>query len=491
MKKLLLYFYLFTSFYSNSFSEKITDKDNIEIIEIDKTQNFQDLERKIMRLNSSLKINLNLLSKYKATLEKLQDVNQLEEMKLEINDTSLFLSDLKAQKIEAIKEYSLLLQDLGTAANSFFTKEDLEYGLDITETQKNIVTNSFLKNNLSDFYASLLATEKGRDIEKDILEGKVELYTVIKELQRIKTGTPYPHSLKLTKESLRTFQNNLGYLAITPLEGEWLVMGKGFSKYSKEKENLFFPEVSNKVNGGIATFEYGLKNNLTWGLGFGGDNQNISISSNTSVKGSAFYLATYLKKRVNNLALKIGSSYQLSDMEGQRGEINSNYKINSYNLFMESRYTFNSNSNLKFEPKVKVDYFNITQDSIKEKESSKDFLGTLKVNKANKKSLEVVYGMDISKITDLSFGQLNTILSIGVLNNLKDDNTLRAHFSKEDSKKDFEISTISKLKTREYIGVDFEFLKKNGFIYSASIQYEISNNLKNSHYFNLGLGYKF
>ena len=60
MKKLLLYFYLFTSFYSNSFSEKITDKDNIEIIEIDKTQNFQDLERKIMRLNSSLKINLNL-----------------------------------------------------------------------------------------------------------------------------------------------------------------------------------------------------------------------------------------------------------------------------------------------------------------------------------------------------------------------------------------------------------------------------------------------
>lgn len=491
MKKLLLYFYLFTSFYSNSFSEKITDKDNIEIIEIDKTQNFQDLERKIMRLNSSLKINLNLLSKYKATLEKLQDVNQLEEMKLEINDTSLFLSDLKAQKIEAIKEYNLLLQDLGTAVNSFFTKEDLEYGLDITETQKNIVANSFLKNNLSDFYASLLATEKGRDIEKDILEGKVELYTVIKELQKIKTGTPYPYSLKLTKESLRTFQNNLGYLAIAPLEGEWLVMGKGFSKYSEEKENLFFPEVSNKVNGGIATFKYGLKNNLTWGLGFGGDNQSISISSNTSVKGSAFYLATYLKKRVNNLALKIGSSYQLSDMEGQRGEINSNYKINSYNLFMESRYTFNSNSNLKFEPKVKVDYLNITQDSIKEKERSKDFLGTLKVNKANKKSLEVVYGMDISKITDLSFGQLNTILSIGVLNNLKDDNTLRAHFSKEDSKKDFEISTISKLKTREYIGVDFEFLKKNGFIYSAGIQYEISNNLKNSHYFNLGLGYKF
>ena len=339
----------------------------------------------------------------------------------------------------------------------------------------------FAKHNVVDIADSI--GEAGEIAKLNEIPGDYD--KLIEKFKSLKNNTPYTEALKSSLENIKLFENNM-VLNETSKENQWIAGGKAISSHSKDKS-----KISTNNYGAIGSVEYGLGNEASLGFSLGGSNSSSSLKNNSSLKGTSLYLGTYLKKNFNKIKTTTGMGYQLSDLKSKRDNNSKSFKQNGYNLFSEVGYTVDFSETFHMEPKMRLSYFHISQDAIKENYNSESI--AMSVKKAQQKNLTLFLGTDFTKDSYFNSGKLSTGLTLGMTNNLGNRNVSATGniLGRNEAGRNFKLESEKLSKINGVIGANLQFATNYNVTYEAGVQGTIGNNSNKNLQFNLGATYKF
>lgn len=338
----------------------------------------------------------------------------------------------------------------------------------------------FIKNNIFDLVKSLDSSDS-----LDKLTEPASLKEAIKVLKSLKNNTPYTHSLKTGIESIQLFENSV-ILKDKTAQGQWNAKGTALSSHSKNDA-----KISSNINGAIGTVEYGLSENSSLGFSLGGNHQKSSFKGDSSLKGTSMYLGGYYEYNVKNLRTVTGLGYQLTDLKSERDKNTEKYKQNTYNVFTEVSYMTNFSETFHIEPTVRLSYYNLSQDKIKENYTANTV--NMSVNKTTKKIGNLFVGSNFIKDTYFNSGKLSSIFTLGV-NNTLGDRTLNATgniIGKDRIGSNFKLENEKFSKINGVTGLALEFQDHNNITYSTGANFLFGDNSNRALQFSVGVGYKF
>ncbi|MBC2857075.1 autotransporter domain-containing protein [Cetobacterium sp. 2A] len=377
------------------------------------------------------------------------------------------------------------------------------------------VIDSLLYEKLNKVYQSTVtAGEIGALANTTLLEDKTyeeSLGGLLTILDQIYANNPYAYTLKSSRDSLKLFEDNMSYLTIKPKENEWIIQGKGIytgvknDNASSGKNYYGFDtghrnyKTTTSTSGGLATFEYGLSDKTSIGGVIGGNNQDINFKGSSKIKGNSLYLGTFAKTDINNFKLMAGLGYQYTAADADRSVSNmydsfktsDKYDINSLNAFAEVKYSIEGNDNWTLEPKARLSYYYIEQDSVNEGYTPGQL--SIAVDKANSNTADLELGIDLIKNVYLQQGKLKNIFSFGLINTIGDKSKeLNGYVlgnSKDGNK--FDIQGVELPRTSGKVAYNLELEQTSGMIYTAGVSMEFAKDYNRNASATIGLGYKF
>lgn len=368
---------------------------------------------------------------------------------------------------------------------------------------------------LNKVYQSIVNTgEIGVLANTTLLEGKTyeeALEALLSILDQIHANNPYAYTLKSSRDSLKLFEDNLSYLTIKPKENEWIVQGKGFYsgvkndnskssegcyKFNKAYRNY---ETKTSFSGGLATAEYGLTNDSSVGFVLGGGHQSTDFKGSSKIKGNSLYLGAFAKKEINQFKFMSGIGYQYGSLKGERVVTNKynyfktddRYDVNSFNVFVETKYDYALNNDWTLSPKAKLSWYYVSQDSVNEGYEPGNL--SLKVDSATGNTGDLEIGFDLKNTLALTSGKLSNILSLGLINTIGDrEKDLTGNIlGAQKNGNSFDIRGIELPRTSGKLSYNLEYEKTNGMIYTLGLGYEFAKDNNKNVTATVGLGYKF
>lgn len=375
--------------------------------------------------------------------------------------------------------------------------------------------DSILYKHLNKVYKSIVsAGEIGKLANTTLLEGKTHeesLGGLLTMLDQIYANNPYAYTIKSSRDSLKLFEDNMSYLTIKPNEGEWIAQGKAIYTGVKNDngasgKNYYGFDTGHRnyntttsTSGGLATFEYGLSDKTSAGIVVGGNNQNVNFKGSSKIEGNSLYLGTFAKTEIDNFKFMGGVGYQYTSSDADRRVSNKydsfktgdKYNINSYNAFLEAKYVYEGSQNWRIEPKTRLSYYYIDQESINE--GYKEDQLSIGVDKANNKTADLEVGVDIIKSLYIEKAKVNNIFSLGVINTLgSDSKELKGNIIGENRKgSKFDIQGTELPRTSGKASYNLEIEKTNGVIYTAGVSMEFAEEYNRNINATVGIGYKF
>ena len=330
-------------------------------------------------------------------------------------------------------------------------------------------------------------------------------------LDQMYANNPYSYTLKSSRDSMKTFEDNLSYLTIKPNEKEWIIQGRaiytgvkgdnvdyGKNYYGFDTGHRNY-KTTTKTIGGLASFEYGLSNDSSVGFAIGGNNQDIKLKGSSEIDGNSLYLGVFAKKEIKNLKFMGGIGYQYSSLDTEREVFNKrdflktsdNYDVNTLSTFIEGKYVLDAGDNLKVEPKIRLSYYHVAQDGIDEGYTPNNL--EMSVNKAEQDTLDLEVGVDFVKTANFKSGKLNGVLTLAAINTFGDkDESLTGRINgKNKTGSDFEIQGTKLESLSGQVGLNLEYEHTNGLIYTVGTDFEFSQNNNRNISGKVGLGYRF
>ena len=377
------------------------------------------------------------------------------------------------------------------------------------------VIDGVLYEKLNQVYKSIASSgEIGTLAKTTLLDDKTyneSLGGLLTALDQIYANNPYAYTLKSSRDSLKLFEDNMSYLTIKPKINEWIVQGKaiytgvindneasGKNYYGFDTGHRNYKTTTNTV-GGIATAEYGLTDKTSVGFVLGGNNQDIKFKGTSEIDGTSMYLGSFAKTEINNFKFITGLGYQYTSADVNRGvsndydsfKTNDRYNINSFNTFVEAKYSLRLEDNLTIEPKTRLSYYYVSQESVNEGHTPGEL--SIAVDRATSSTADVEVGVDFIKTVYIPSGKIKNILSIGVISTLgSKEKSLDGYVvgnGKNGSK--FEIQGIELPQTTGKIAYNIEVEQDKGIIYSAGVNYEFAKDYNRNINVSVGIGYKF
>ncbi|MGL5000055.1 MAG: autotransporter outer membrane beta-barrel domain-containing protein, partial [Cetobacterium sp.] len=193
-------------------------------------------------------------------------------------------------------------------------------------------------------------------------------------LGQIVEFNPYALSTKMSRDSMETWNNGVKSLRNMPKLGEWMVQATGTGNYTNNNGDLAH---ESRTTGLLATAEYGIMQDTSLGLAFGGGKQTGKIDESLSeLESDSFYVGAFGKKNINNFKLLGSLGYQKNKFDGKRVidnglnkfDFDNSFDTDGFNVMAEARYVMPVKDTLTLEPKLVLDYTHISQDSIDEGE---------------------------------------------------------------------------------------------------------------------------
>ena len=377
------------------------------------------------------------------------------------------------------------------------------------------VIDGVLYEKLNQVYKSIASSgEIGTLAKTTLLDDKTyneSLGGLLTALDQIYANNPYTYTLKSSRDSLKLFEDNMSYLTIKPKVNEWIVQGKviytgvindneasGKNYYGFDTGHRNYKTTTNTV-GGIATAEYGLTDKTSVGFVLGGNNQDIKFKGTSEIDATSMYLGSFAKTEINNFKFMTGLGYQYTSADVDRGvsndydsfRTNDRYNINSFNTFVEAKYSLRLEDSLTIEPKTKLSYYYVSQESVNEGHTPGEL--SIAVDRATSSTADVEVGVDFIKTVYIPSGKIKNILSIGVISTLgSKEKSLDGYVvgnGKNGSK--FEIQGIELPQTTGKIAYNIEVEQDKGIIYSAGVNYEFAKDYNRNINVSVGIGYKF
>ena len=375
--------------------------------------------------------------------------------------------------------------------------------------------DSLLYEKLNKIYQSIVSSgELGKLANTTLLEDKTEeasLGGLLTLLNQMYANTPYSYTLKSTRDSLKLFNDNISYLTVKPQNKEYIAQGRiintgvrsdkrhsGKNYYGFDVGTNSYKTTTN-TSGAIGSIEYGVSDKTSLGFVIGGNNQDINFKGNNKIDASSLYLGVFGKTQIDNFKLFSGVGYQYTSAEAERNVINrydsfkgeEKYNLNSFNAFIEGKYSYDIGDNTKLEPKVKLSYYYVSQDKIDEGYNNKNI--TMEVDKAHSNTADLEVGVDLVKSKVLDKGKLKGIVSLGVVNTLGDHSKELKGKIKGANKlgKEFDLQGVELPRTSGKVGINLEYERVNGMIYTAGMDFEFAKDYNRNVSLQVGVGYRF
>lgn len=322
-------------------------------------------------------------------------------------------------------------------------------------------------------------------------------------LDQIYANNPYTFVGNASLESIRLYRKNILNNKV-PDENQWITSGQvthSKDKYNNTKRSYkygiesFSDSYHKKLDTTsiLATVEYGVNESSSLGIAMGGSHQKLLMSNDSSVKGDTYYVGIFGKKKINNLTLTTGVGYQYGNYDINRN-IKNNYqsimnygdaKTHSFDIYLDSKYTFQFENGFIIEPNIRLSQTLINQRKVSEKNNSL----AIDVDKKNYSVPQIDLGMNFSKSIPLKNSLVTTTLGVGYSKNLGPEKKELTGKMKDSTNFNFLGSNMND--DSFYINLKTEIENKNGISYNINAGIQQGKNKQNNVNIGIGIGYKF
>ena len=394
-------------------------------------------------------------------------------------------------------------------------EEDNEEDDNITPPiEDNNTSNIDEYNNLNSIYQSIRDNNLVKEF--DVTDDN-KLAGFYSYLHDIYAGNPVAFSSTLSKKSSSMFSDIVMNKDLTTDINKWSIYG-GFThidggtkdSYYGKKDYIYNIvnkdiDVDSKISGMYALGEYGLSNNSTFGIIFGGNQAQSKLNNGSKVDGDSFYLGTYTKKYLGNLKLVAGLGYQYGDYKSDRVAIgyeniidtktyHSNYNDNTLSIYGQAKYSNKLAENLYLEPSIGIEYTYIDQN-----ESSESGILGIETESKEFNYTTAKFGVDLRK--DIPTSSATHSLVTGVYYNRMldgyDVQNIKGSFKEENN---FDILVSPSNKHELGLRAKYELSLNNGVTFDLKGSYTFArekynndnkNEYKGEWLIGTGIGYKF
>lgn len=369
-------------------------------------------------------------------------------------------------------------------------------------------------NNLNSIYQSIRDNNLVKEF--DVTDDN-KLAGFYSYLHDIYAGNPVAFSSALSKKSSSMFIDIVMNKDLTTDINKWSIYG-GFTHIDGGTKDSYYGkkdytynivnkdiDVDSKISGMYALGEYGLSNNSTFGIIFGGNQEQSKLNNGSKVDGDSFYLGTYTKKYLGNLKLVAGLGYQYGDYKSDRVAIgyeniidtktyHSNYNDNTLSIYGQAKYSNKLAENLYLEPSVGIEYTYIDQN-----ESSESGILGIETESKEFNYTTAKFGVDLRK--DIPTSSAIHSLVAGVYYNRMldgyDVQNIKGSFKEGNS---FDILVSPSNKHELGLRAKYELSLNNGVTFDLKGSYTFArekynndnkNEYKGEWLIGTGIGYKF
>lgn len=359
---------------------------------------------------------------------------------------------------------------------------------DILELSMKSLDNIGISNDYKNIYDSLISSGFISDLNSTKLGNEKELESI---LYQTKYKTPYSYSIKSSKNFIDAWNNGITSLNNIIIKEKWNVTGKVIGSYDNFKGD--YSHDSNQ-SGLLASGEYGISQNASFGLNFGGGKSNIKLDDNSSkLESDNFYFGLFSRKTIGNLNFLGALGYQKDRYEAKRSVTNNvdyftfdkNYDLDGLNFLLESKYIYLINDEFFLEPKLSFNYNYLSQKSLSEnnktmalsvsKETANIFEGSFEID--FKKNIYSYKGFSGSLFTGIGYSYIG-----GDINK-----NLDAYF--ENGSK-FEIQGPDFGGNKGKLSIGGELSNQLGYSYGVKLDYNFGKNTRDTQVV-VSLGYQF
>lgn len=305
---------------------------------------------------------------------------------------------------------------------------------------------------------------------------------------KVYAGTIYAETMKTAYDNTKLVEDSILSLETENKVGEWTANGKAiYSKNEYDREGIL-KDYSSEIEstGLMATFEYGLNETSSVGFAFAGVKQDLDTDTG-SADGDAFYFGAFANKTLGNNKLTAGLGYQLDKFDANEGIFGGSeeYDSNAFSAYFQAKHMFNLGDGLSFEPKAKLGYTYVDQDSVED--------GTFKVDSQDMNVFDTEVGFDLVKTVQLEKSKLDVTFGASYVRAMGDiDDEYSAKFYGANGEgSSFDILGAELAENTIKANLTAEVTRENGFFYNAGVTYRFGSDNTEDYGANVGVGYSF
>lgn len=424
---------------------------------------------------------------------------------LDSNSNLIFSSNsLNVKEVIAMNKTdlsSISNRDIGTNSllHTANKRADGDIEIDINNWKDIVNTNkpsSLNSNNLENIYNNILNSRQLNLFSPttNLSDARTDSFSQLASLMdQIDNNNPYSYGGLMSKYSLNTFREGIYYSShIMPQPKDYISSQQVLYSYNKYHSDNY--SSSSNTSGLLGTVEYGLPLDSSIGFAIGGVRQKLNMDYSSNLKSDVMYLGIFYKNNMDNIKFISGLGYQYSVYESERNisnkyqsfNNNGEFNTNSFNFYEQVKYNLIDNKKLKIEPKIKLSYTYVKQESITEDNSPL----AIDVKQSDYNYFDSEIGVDFTKEILITNGLIRLTSNISYINS-QGDSSKKLQGKMKNSENNFDIQCQSYGEHNGKLGFGIDIEKDSGMLYFLGTDISFSSENQKNINLRLGLGYSF
>ena len=328
--------------------------------------------------------------------------------------------------------------------------------------------------------------------EAQMINGNFSQVTSEREgqMDKIYSGSIYAETIRAAYDNLKLNEGTILSLSNNVKAGEFTAEGRAiYNKDEYKRDGVVGKyDVENETSGLLASLEYGVNDTTKTGLVFAGSKQDLDVTGGKA-DGDLFYLGFYGVKSLGNYDLTAGLGYQLGKYDATNTAANvvgkDKYDTKALSGYVQAKYLGDLGDGLSIQPKVKLGYTHLKQDSAKD-----SYFG---LTDTDVTTFDTELGADLVKTVQLEKSKVDVKFGTAFVKTFGDtDKEFKGQFfGANTASNQFGVHGGELSENVLKFNLGAEVANENGFFYNGGFTYEFGSEDMKSYGVNVGAGYRF
>ncbi|WP_349763836.1 autotransporter outer membrane beta-barrel domain-containing protein [Fusobacterium sp. SYSU M8D902] len=310
------------------------------------------------------------------------------------------------------------------------------------------------------------------------------------QMDKIYSGSIYAETIRAAYDNLKLNEGTILSLSNNVKAGEFTAEGRAiYNKDEYKRDGIVGKyDVENETSGLLASLEYGVNDTTKTGLVFAGSKQDLDVTGGKA-DGDLFYLGFYGVKSLGNYDLTAGLGYQLGKYDATNTAANvvgkDKYDTKALSGYVQAKYLGDLGDGLSIQPKVKLGYTHLKQDSAKD-----SYFG---LTDTDVTTFDTELGADLVKTVQLEKSKVDVKFGTAFVKTFGDtDKEFKGQFfGANTASNQFGVHGGELSENVLKFNLGAEVANENGFFYNGGFTYEFGSEDMKSYGVNVGAGYRF